>query len=344
MSKYEIDYSPSAEEWNSFLEEHDSDNLEQSFEFGEISKLVRPATKVIRLLLKKDEKPVGLIQGYYQRGRFWGRPLRVPGFHGTGPVVADGPDRERVFRQLILATEKRAVMDSVPQGYIVCESEMKGALRSLGYTFLSHYVYKSFLYNDVEQIWKRIAHNKRKNIRKAINIGVEVTHGTGEENLTSFYKMLQLSSSTHGFEIHPFTYYDEMLKVFGKAGKAKIFTAYLRDQPIAAVFVVIRGKTAHALGAGSSSEGWKARPNDILHWKVIELACKQGLSCYNWGAVVGPPGGLLWRWKSEWMGQLKEMPISHRVYMPKLKLVFDTYEKILPRKIELMLSGLTLKA
>ena len=341
LSEYEIDYYPSYEEWSSFLEEHDSENLQQSFEWGEILKLLRPGTKIMRLLLKKDGESVGLVQGFYQGGRILGRPLNVEGFHGTGPVIAIGQNRKLVFRQLFLALEKYAIMNRITQGQIICESETVNVLRSLGYThFFSHCIYNILLDNNVDQIWRRIDHNKRRNIRKAISCGVEVTHGTSKEDLVSFYEMLQLTSDREGFEIRPFNYYNEILKVFGKIGKANIFTAYYRDQPVAGLFVVTMGNTAHSLSAGSRPEFWRFRPNDILHWKSIELACKKGLSCYNMGAVPDPPGGSLWRWKKEWMGDLKKMPIYRRVYMPKLKLVFDTYGKIMTRKIERTLTAL----
>ena len=335
MSEYEIDYFPSYEEWSSFLEEHGSDNLEQSFEWGEILKLLRPGNKIVRLLLKKDGKSVGLVQGYNQGGRIWGRPLFVEGFHGPGPVVAEGQNSKLVFRQLILALEKYAIMNRVPEGNIIYKSEMGDVLRSLGYaTFFSHFIYKIFLHNNVDQIWQRIDHNKRRNIRKAISFGVEVTHGTSKEDLVSFYEMLQSTSDRVGIYPRPFNYYNEILKVFGKVGKAKIFTAYLRDQPVAGLFVVWMGNTAHSLAAGSRPEFWRFRPNDILFWKSIELACKVGLSCYNMGVVPDLPGGSLWRWKKEWRGGLEKMPIYRRVYMPKLTLVLDTYGKIMPRKIQ----------
>jgi hypothetical protein len=341
LSEYEIDYSPSYEDWSSFLEEHDPDNLQQSYEFGEISKLIHPGNKIVRLLLKENGKSLGLVQSYYQGGRFWGNHLFVEGFHGTGPVVAEGQNSQLVFRQLLVALEKYAIENRIIEGYITYKYKMSNDLRSQGYSlFFKHYIYKHFLNNNVDQIWQRIDHNKRRNIRKAINAGVIVTHGNSGEELVSFYEMLQLASGRAGFKIRPFEYYNEICKVFGKTGKAKIFTAYLRDQPVAALFVVTMGNTAHALSAGSRQEAWRAHPNDILHWKAIELTCKEGLSCYNWGAVPDPPEGSLWRWKSEWRGSLEKMPICHRVYMPKLKLMFDASGKLIPKRAQRAITAL----
>jgi hypothetical protein len=333
VSEYQINYCPSYEEWNSFLEEHDRDNLQQSFEFGEVSKSLYPNPIILRLLLKKHEKSVGLVQGSYNQGRIIGGPLSVEGFHGTGPVVEEGQNKKRVFSMLISFLEKCAIKNKVPHGFIVHQSGMGDVLRILGYNlFYSHNVYRFYLNNDVSKAWQRIDHNKRRNIKKAISQGVEVTSGVSKENLVSFYEMLSLSSVRVGFEIRPFNYYKEILKVFGKIGKAKIFTAYLRDRPVAGLFVVDQGHAAHALSAGSRPEAWRARPNDLLHWKAIELSCKEGLLCYNFGAVPDPPGGSLWRWKNEWNGQLEKMPICHKVYMPKLETLFCVpYGKIIKR-------------
>ncbi len=84
MPEYEIDYCPSYAEWSSLLEEHDSDNLQQSFEFGEILRVLHPNIKIVRLLLKSHEKSVGLVKGYYNQGNMIGRPLFVEGHHETG--------------------------------------------------------------------------------------------------------------------------------------------------------------------------------------------------------------------------------------------------------------------
>ena len=336
VSEYKIDCCPSCEEWNAFLEEHDRDNLQQSFAFGEALKALYPNTKIVRLLAKKYEKPVGLVQGFYNQGRVLGGTIFVEGHHGTGPVIAEGENKNQVFRELISALEKYAVKNRVPSGSIVHQSEMGEVLRNMGYKlFCRHNSYKINLHNGVDKVWREIDHNKRRNIRKASKAGVEVNLSTSIENLALFHQMLQLSSERVGFEIRPFKYYVEILKIFGKIEKARIFTAYLRDQPVAGLFVVNAGNTAHALAAGSLPEAWKARPNDLIHWKAIEQACKEGLSAYNMGAVPDPPGGSLWRWKSEWRGQLEKMPTSNKTFMPKLEqLVIAPYGKMKKRLAE----------
>jgi len=116
LLEYEIDYCPSREEWRSFLEEHDRGNLQQSFEFGEIYETLGSNIKIVRVLLKEHERPVGLVQGYYDRGSIMGGTLYVEGHHGTGPVVTDGQDKEQVFRRLVLALENYAVKHRVPEG------------------------------------------------------------------------------------------------------------------------------------------------------------------------------------------------------------------------------------
>jgi lipid II:glycine glycyltransferase (peptidoglycan interpeptide bridge formation enzyme) len=327
---YEIDYDPSYKAWDSFLSDQDPDNLQQSYEFGEASRTLYPKTKIARFLLKKNGKTISILQGFHSYGTFFGGPFFVEGHHGTGPVIAEGENKQEVYTKIVSLIDKYAKENKVPEGFIVFKSGMENTLHKMGYNpFCSHNLYKLYLYANADIVWKAITHNKRKNIRNATKQGIEVINNTSKENLILFYEMLNLSSKRVGFKIRPFQYYSALLKVFEKFGKARIFTAYLKDQPVAGLFVISQGNTVHALSAGSLPDAWKARPNDVIHWKAIEWSCREGFQIYNMGAVPDPPGGSLWRWKSEWQGQLEKMPTCNKIFMTKsTKGLFDLYGKI----------------
>jgi lipid II:glycine glycyltransferase (peptidoglycan interpeptide bridge formation enzyme) len=89
----------------------------------------------------------------------------------------------------------------------------------------------------------------------------------------------------------------------------------------------MHSKTVYALAAGSFREGWKVRPNDIMHWKVMEWAYQNGYSKYHMGFVSEPlptegtNSWGIWRWKREWGGDLKRLQIFQKFFMPKYKFV-----------------------
>jgi len=334
MSGHKIVDNPSSEDWCSFLNRFASGNLQQSFEFGEAAKAFNPHTKVVRLLSIGENSPVGLVQARYNARFGFGDKLEVGGVYGNGPVVADSENKERVLSELIETLEKHAIRNRVSEAFVY-QLGKNDVLESAGYTLFDTFnVYRVSLRENVGELWSRIDHNKRRNIRKAQEQGVDVVQDTNYNALVSFYDMLKISGARAEFIPQPFNYFYALLKVFEKSGNAKIFLARLKGRRVAGVFVVVHGDTAYALAAGSQEESWKVRPNDILHWTAMKSACEERLSYYHMGHVSEPPPTEssstwgLWRWKREWNGQLEKKLVYHKIYMPKFrKFVLTPYEK-----------------
>jgi hypothetical protein len=334
--------NPSKHEWDSFLGRFVCGNLQQSFEYGDVAKLVNPHTKVVRLLAVDGDVPVGLALARYNKRFGFGDRVEVGGVYGYGPVVKGAAETEKIFSGLIPFLEKHAKKDRVCEAFIF-QLEKNSSLEKFGYVIEKSFnVYKVGLGKSVEELWMKIAHNKRRNIKKAQTQGVEVIASEGEKDLESFYEMHVLAGKRAGFTPHSFSYFSSFLKIFGAFGKAKVFLAIFEEKPVAGVFVVVHGDTAYALGAGSREELWQVRPNDMLHWKAMEWACKNGLSYYHMGYVSEPPptegsdGWGLWRWKREWNGLLEKVFVYHKVLMPRFrKFVLTPYEKIYNWKMKL---------
>ena len=79
-------------------------------------------------------------------------------------------------------------------------------------------------------------------------------------------------------------------------------------------------------------EGWYARPNDLLHWKIMEMACERKMSRYYMG-MIGKPIPTktskvwgLWRWKREWNGDLETIHFLKKFYIPKYRFILKAKE------------------
>jgi hypothetical protein len=336
MSELKIIDNPSRREWESFLQKLVVGNLSQSFDYGEV-KISDYHTRLVRLAAIDRDSLVGLVQGSFtQMQRFaLGTGLDVGGLWGYGPVV-DLNDEKHILKELMFSLEKSAIKNRVIDGTILRPSR-SNLLENIGYSLFTIYnIYTIALQNSSEELWKNIAHNKRRNIEKAREQGVEVVRHRSYDALARFYELYQNSSKRAGFAAHPFGYFHSYLSIFGKNSKAWVFLAVFRDQPIAGAFIVSHGNTAYALAAGSEERFWHVRPNDILHWEAMRWARREGLSLYHLGHVYEPlplknsPTWNLWRWKREWKGQLEKVYVYNKVFMPKLKkLIIDPYQKIL---------------
>jgi len=335
MNGYRIDDKPTKEVWSAFLGKSASGNLQQSFEYGQVVESPGVHIRVLRLLAMGEGEPAGLVQGTYRKRFGFGDSVEVGGVYGCGPLIPKGKNEQLVLKELVLALEKHAIANRVSEASIH-QLEASRVLEDMGYCLGPAFnVYKVALSKNVDDLWNNIAHNKRRNIRKAQEQHVEVVGSSGYDSFVSFYKMLTIAGERAEFIPPTFNLLHAYFKVFGDAGKLRILLATLEGRPVAGVFIVVHGDTAYALGAGSRDEVWHVRPNDILHWKAMEWACGEGLSYYHMGYVPEPlptEGSELWglwRWKREWNGQLEKTFVYHKVYMQKFrKFVLGPYGKI----------------
>ncbi len=335
MVEFRIRTNASRGEWESFFENSISGDLQQSFDYGEMMKMFNERNRVIRLCALDGSNVVGLVQAIFPKKLLgFGASLYAGGVYGYSPV-ASLKDEEQILRDLLYSLERMAVKKGILEGFI-SRPNSDPVLESMGYTIseVANF-YEVGLRKDEDALWKSIAHNKRRNIKKAQELHAEVVQLKSHDALVSFYEMYKASSERVGFGAYSFNYFDSYLRIFGANDKSRIFLTILNNQPVAGVFVVVHGDTAYALAAGSRKDVWQVRPNDLLHWKAMQWACSEGLSWYHMGHVLEPiptentPGWSLWRWKREWNGQLKKYYIHHKVYMPRLKgLVSTSYEKI----------------
>jgi hypothetical protein len=316
----------SRELWNSFLERHSVGNFEQCFEYGDISRKAFLRSNVVRLACISNGEITGILQGAYSRYFGFGMTLGVM----RGPLVNLGDTMSmQVFETLLNALEDHAKKNRVIEARILVPQAwgVDKIFSSLGYSLigmLNEYVVN--LENGVDMLWKRISHNKRKNIKKALSEGVEVFESREREDLLTFYSMLGAAMKRAGFISYPLSWFEAVWDVY-PTDLSKIFLAKWNGKAVSGVFTVMHGKTVFALAAGSFSEGWRVRPNDVMHWKVMEWACHRGYSRYHMGLVHEPPptegssSWGIWRWKREWNGNLEKLQIFHKFFKPKYKIV-----------------------
>lgn len=342
MFSHTIVEEPSYTLWNSVLSSSVNGNFEQTFEYGEIMKASNVHSKVFRLLAINDNFPSGILQGISSK-IFGFTRVYVGGPHGSGPVIImKGEEGALIVRALLLALEHFAQRNRIVELKVFWPDSwgMHDIFHDLKYKCTHMFRYTVNLDKSVDALWNSIASNKRKNVRKAKKKGVLVVEGHNHEDLLSFYRMLQESGKRAGFSHEPLSEYEATWKFYKPS---KLFLAKWKGKDIAGVFIVIHGNTVFARAAGSAKWAWSARPNDLLHWNIMEWACEQCFSKYHMGLVTKPlptKGSRnwgLWRWKREWNGNLENIQIFHKaIYLPQvaraIALIIRSYENLTPRQ------------
>jgi hypothetical protein len=327
MSDYSVVEHPSAEQWKSFLNAFSEGNFEQCFEYGEVCRTALPKTRVARLAMEHEGKLVAIVQGTYTSLLGFGLTFKVK----HGPLVSTRDIGETNF----LVERTLEAMEDYGKRKRIVEAEIwvpefwqqKEAFANQHYAVartLNEYAVN--LEKGTDELWKNVSHNKRKNVKKAAEAGVEVVSSNKHEELLTFYSMLEAAEERGGFSTYALPWFETVRKMYD-IDLTRIFLARRKDKDLSAVFTVAHGKTLYALAAGSFKEGWEVRSNDKMHWEVMKWASQHGYLKYHMGFVLDPPpteGSStwgIWRWKREWNGNLERILIFGKLLSPRYKLV-----------------------
>jgi lipid II:glycine glycyltransferase (peptidoglycan interpeptide bridge formation enzyme) len=336
MSEYSVVENPSAELWNSLLIFHEG-NFFQSYEYGEISKMASPKTRVARLCVTQNGKPFGIVQGTYATYFGFGTTLQVI----CGPIVNE---ETRGNFQLVgsflkeledYCKKKRIIQADI---WVPDSSQLHQVFLKMGYASvgkINDYVVN--LEKGVQKLWESIDHNKRRNIKKAEREGVEIVQSHNHKDLETFCLLHEASAKRDGFTAVPRSWFEASWKIYTPE-LSSLFLAYWKGKCVSGIYIVTHGRTVYALRAGSLAEGLKARPNELMHWKAMKWACENNYSKYNMGMVDEPLPTKesskwgIWRWKREWNGSLERIEIFDKIILPKYKPIIQArnfvYESI----------------
>jgi hypothetical protein len=134
-----------------------------------------------------------------------------------------------------------------------------------------------------QTLFRGFSDNKKTNIRKAIKLGVSVEISRHEDDILAYYEITRDWSQRKQI---PVPEKGAFVESFITCQYRHLFVARHAGAIIAGV--VVRGYPGGVLeySANSSSpEFLKLRPNDLLHWRVIEWAYQENFKKYSLGGT-----------------------------------------------------------
>jgi hypothetical protein len=328
--EYSILENPRRDIWDAFLNSNSLGNLWQTIDYGEFIRKLYPHTRTLRLVAMRDGMTYGIVQGMFSS------------FFGLGTVmnIREGPllclisrDGSGLLKSIIVALEKLGVKNRVMRIRILWPYKWGylDLFRNMGYKNLgTKTAYTIDLNGGEDGLWRRIDGNKRKNIKRALDRGVEFVERDSFESIEEFYNLFLDLAERHKFVPQPLSWFQMIWKSRSQKD-SKLFFARWKGSNLSSVFATIHVKTIYALGWGYLGTALEVRPNDLLHWKIMEWGCKRGFSKYHMGYVQpdakDPHGAGIWRWKREWNGDLDKVYIFTKS-TSKLRLVERVYDKL----------------
>ena len=247
--------------------------------------------------VEEDDKirmifPMGIIDSLLFGKRLISVPyLEYGGFAGESRYVQFLIEH---VKQLYSSYDYIQVREGVPENYLVNNGFKKVEEAS------------RFILNlDAEEkIWGSIDKQKRKAVRKAEEMGVEV-RDIGYNEVSNVYRLYSHDMKKFGVPAFPIKYFDNLWVYMIQNGLGKALGAYIDGTLIAALLGFTYKDRVHITISVSKKGYLDYRPNDILHWEFIKWAIQEGYKIFDFGHVKKGTGHF--DFKEKWNTELKPL-------------------------------------
>jgi len=166
-------------------------------------------------------------------------------------------------------------------------------------------------------------------VRKASKSGVTVRQGCSEQDLKQFYFIHATTRRRQGFPIQPYKFFRNMWEILYPQGYFILLLGQLNKRSIAGV-ILFKFKDTVSFEHGASIPKYLAvRPNHLLLWTAIEMACAEGYHYFDFGKTPPENKGLL-DFKSRWGANMYDLPYF---YYPQIKGTMSLEQNDLKYKI-----------
>ena len=132
----------------------------------------------------------------------------------------------------------------------------------------------------------------QRNIRRAEREGLIVRGAAGPHDLVdTFYQLHLRTRRRQGVPVQPRRFFRLLWDHAIGTGLGSVLIVETSERPIAAaVFLTWNGTVIYKFGASDAS-AWSLRPNHLLFWHAIQMACEQGYRWFDFGRTdVGQEG------------------------------------------------------
>lgn len=161
---------------------------------------------------------------------------------------------------------------------------------------------------NFEKVVGGIHHSHLRNVRAAQSNGIQIRHGVGQEELSTFYDLHLQTRRRKGVPIQPIHYFNMLNESILQKGLGFISLAYHGDKCLAgAVFLHWKETLTYKYGASSVS-GQPLRPNHLIFWDAIQWGCQNGYTILDFGRTDCENTGLR-AFKSRWGA--REFPLRY---------------------------------
>lgn len=161
------------------------------------------------------------------------------------------------------------------------------------------------LERPIEAVWQALDKEARWGVRKAERVGVEVEIASTLSEWRDYSHLHLIHSREKHYITYPYNFFEELFKLHDK-NMARLFLARYENKTIAGSLFLVYRKNMLFLQNASLANFLKYNPNNLIQWKSIEWAFKNGVKTYDMGGLPYKKTAYLrgvYEYKTRWDGE-----------------------------------------
>ena len=199
--------------------------------------------------------------------------------YGIGEYLDENIDKENVFKDIL----EHLTNEALRQSFLIEFRNLDNSLFGYREFRQNHYFPVNWLrvrnsLHSLKQPMGRISDSRKRQIRKGLHNGAEITEAGSAEEIHAFSKMLSKNYSSKIRNHFPnIDFFYQLVNQKGVAEKAKIFIVKYKNKIIGGSVCFFSDKNAYLLFSGGMRKTYvKQYPGILAVWKALEYAYDEG--------------------------------------------------------------------
>lgn len=314
--------------WDSFVNSHPYGTIYHHSSWMNVISLTFKRVKSLCFILEDDKLNIrAAIPCFVVKSKLTGtRIVSLPFSSYCDPLVNDREDfiilLEKIINQLNNISASYYELRCFRNQDLIDNSK----LRQHNY----HKIHVLDIEDDFEKV-NRFFHKSCvvRSVKKAVRCGVTVRQCSSEQDIKKFYLIHSLTRKRLGFPIQPYEFFKNMWKIMWPLGYFNILLAEFNKKTIAAI-ALFKFKNIVSFEQGASIPKYlSVRPNHLLLWTAIDMACSEGYRYFEFGKTPPEAEGLL-TFKKRWGPKMYNLPYY---YYPQIKGVMSLMQNDLRHRV-----------
>lgn len=283
-----ISDSPDETQWDAYVEAHPGATGYHLFAWRRVIERVF-GHKTVYLTARDEEGFIrGILPLVFLSSRLFGRFLVSLPFVNYGGLLTDDARFQDALLELAIKHARTLGADHIElrhQDHVGLRWPQKQHKVSM----------RLELPDEFDALWKKFPAKLRSQVRRAEKEGMTFRLG-GEDILKDFYAVFSRNMRDLGTPVYGPSFFAEILRTFPR--NSRIGAVYLNQEPIAAGFLYGFRQSLEIPWASSDRRYNRLAPNMLLYRCVLEHACHEGFSVFDFGRST--PGAGAYKFKEQW--------------------------------------------